>query len=435
MNLRQFRRLDDRVYLHRGTPGDWLARHSASCAAAAEFGADGTNEISKSLFWRTSDERNIAIAIDHVGHQSGETAGPDGETFAGISEDVFGYARYLRDDVRSGEYRHGPARVIRVPKASGIGTRPIHILNFSDRVMHRAVVQVIAPLLENVFGSCLIYGGRPGKSREHALAMAEFLSSQQRPVWLCEDLADAFEHVPQRRLLDIANKYMPAPDFGELLEKMIITERRIGLRQGPGSSPPLLNLFLFHHLDRRWTKQPAPLLRYVDDLLVLCRTCDEAIQMREELKRILEPTGMRLKQGNGGATTFKNLHEGNTAKWLGFQIRAGSDGFHFGASVAQRWKEKLALLAAEGATPAEVGSRILNLAAQLGPTYEHQKPPKCHAWVVKTIAACGLTGVPLYEEFYRTWRGSYLRWQRIRHETRAVAIADDPTLADACGGT
>ena len=38
-----------------------------------------------------------------------------------------------------------------------------------------------------------------------------------------------------------------------------------------------------------------PLVRYVDDILVLCRSKDEAYEARDDLEHILVPAGMPLK--------------------------------------------------------------------------------------------------------------------------------------------
>ena len=88
----------------------------------------------------------------------------------------------------------------------------------------------------------------------------------------------------------------------------------------------LLNVYLHHHLDRRWRRKHAdvPLLRWADDLLVLCRTQEEAQQVYQDLKSLLLPAGMRLKSDPERA--IHDLAGGDRAEWLGFRLSKGAGG-------------------------------------------------------------------------------------------------------------
>src|SRR5262249_2770524 len=145
----------------------------------------------------------------------------------------------------------------------------------------------------------LSFGFRPGPAPHlRALATASRLARQLGAwVWLAVDLKDAFTSVPLNRLLDVVKKYLPTDELIAFLKTVVISERVQGLRQGGPLSPLLLNLYLHHHLDRKWrASQPdVPLIRYADDLLLLCESPEEAAQAYDDLKDLLQPTGMVIK--------------------------------------------------------------------------------------------------------------------------------------------
>ena len=75
-----------------------------------------------------------------------------------------------------------------------------------------------------------------------------------------------------------ALKRLPAKELVTLILKLIHNGRKRGIQQGGPLSPLLLNEYLDHFLDKPWEKAAVaiPLLRYVDDLLALCKTKKEA---------------------------------------------------------------------------------------------------------------------------------------------------------------
>src|ERR1019366_4129 len=97
----------------------------------------------------------------------------------------------------------GKSRTVKVRKTSGNGTRQLTLLDLFDRVVQRAAVQILQPLLDPLFLPFSL-GFRPNRDREHALARAEALAvTERRWCWVVEDLRNAFDLVPQRRLLNV----------------------------------------------------------------------------------------------------------------------------------------------------------------------------------------------------------------------------------------
>ena len=84
-------------------------------------------------------------------------------------------------------------------------------------------------------------------------------------------------------------------------------------------SPCLCNLYL-HRLDRQWTERGrGVLVRFADDLLVMCRTQAEADAALASLRQILAELGLQLKDAK---TRIVHLKEGGEGlDFLGFHHR------------------------------------------------------------------------------------------------------------------
>src|SRR5215472_6892747 len=211
----------------------------------------------------------------------------------------------------------------KVPKTSGNGYRTLTIPSIVDRLVQRAIVQTIQPYLD-VFLTDNCLGYRPGSDTIKALARAEHLAVTGNCwVWLTEDLRNAFDNVPQRRLLDVVRLHVPDERMLHLLERVVLTKTKRGLRQGGNLSPLLLNVYLDHFLDKKWLRQhpDIPLLRWADDLLVLCRNLEEGQQAYQDLQRLLSPTGMTFKGTPEQA--IHDLRDSGYADWLGYRLSAG----------------------------------------------------------------------------------------------------------------
>jgi integrase len=213
---------------------------------------------------------------DYLRRHGGAAPGPNGKTYDDFTNrEVWELLLAISRAIRSGTYRPGPDREVKIPKASGRGHRTLRLQNIEDRVVARAIVQIIQLLLDPGFDE-YSYGYRPGLDRRHALATAIHLAeTENRMRWVFEDAKDAFDNVPINRLLDIVRRRLPAAaDLWVLIERVLENDTGRGLRQGSPLAPLMLNLYLDHFLDRVWRRllPDTPLLRSADDLLVLCRT-------------------------------------------------------------------------------------------------------------------------------------------------------------------
>jgi RNA-directed DNA polymerase len=103
------------------------------------------------------------------------------------------------------------------------------------------------------------------------------------------------------------------------MEEGAVRRSANGTPQGGVVSPLLCNVYL-HRLDRDWqTRGQGVLVRYADDLVVMCKTEPEARYALETLQTALSELGLDLKQAK---TRIVHLREGGEGfDFLGFHHR------------------------------------------------------------------------------------------------------------------
>jgi group II intron reverse transcriptase/maturase len=147
--------------------------------------------------------------------------------------------------------------------------------------------------------------------------------------WALEtDIADCFEAIPHDRLMSAIEERIVDRHILKLLRALLragvmqdgaVRREVTGTPQGGVISPLLANVYL-HRADRQWqTRGVGVLVRYADDLVVMCQTKREAEEALEALRSILAELGLEL---NEAKTRIVHLREGGEGiDFLGFHHR------------------------------------------------------------------------------------------------------------------
>jgi len=279
-------------------------------------------------------------------------AGIDRQTIADVEE--YGIAKLLDGligDLRNGRWRPLPARRVFIPKPGREELRPLSIPSVRDRIVQAATKIVIEPIFEADFMPCS-FGFRPRKSAHDALQVLIDESWKGR-LWVLEsDVANCFEAIPHSGLMSAIEERITDRHVLKLLRTMLragvlqdgaVRRGDTGTPQGGVISPVLCNVYL-NRLDRQWAKRGhGVLVRYADDLLVMCKARTEAEDAREALTVILAELGLEPKQAK---TRIVRLVEGGEGvDFLGFHhrwVRSRDARFKHVAFLA-RWPSRQAM--------------------------------------------------------------------------------------------
>lgn len=425
MTIKELEEQNKRVDRHRGSCAEWLERHEQVCREAVGFGPAGVRLVAGHLFARAAAMNNLLMAWNHVKERSGRTAGPDGLTCEHFDErEKCEFLRSVLEAIHADKYRHGGTKPYKRPKRSG-GFRWIHVPDLIDRVVQRAIVQAVQPLLDAMFDP-RSFGYRRGVSRFNALAVAERYAAGGRTVWLAEDLKNAFDSVPVERSLRVFRKFLPCPRLAKLVERAVWRDGGVGLIQGGPLSPLLLNLYLHHVLDGPWRARGSlpPLLRYSDNVLAACASADEAARARQELERLLLPAGFMLKPPRDGDSTVRDLGRGMTVTWLGFDVALAEGRLVYSIPVASL-NALFERLERDSPAPAadrvgQAGYSVMAWLREMGPAYRDVRRDACFDAIFAIGRDLGVDLTPSLQSFKEAWRKANRRWHAIRRDAMAT---------------
>jgi RNA-directed DNA polymerase len=249
--------------------------------------------------------------------------GIDKTTLAAVEE--YGVARLLDElasELKGKTYRPLPARRVLIPKpgAPAGERRPLSIPSVRDRVVQAAVKIVLEPVFEADFLP-VSFGFRPRRSPHDALQVLIDECWQGRR-WVVEtDIASCFSAIPHEQLMEAVQERVCDQSVLKLLRVMLragvmedgqVRRAVTGTPQGGPLSPLMCNVYL-HRLDRAWDEHDGGLVRFADDLVVMCWSASQAERALERLRVLLASLGLEPK-----AAKTRIVH-----------LEAGGEGFDF----------------------------------------------------------------------------------------------------------
>jgi group II intron reverse transcriptase/maturase len=233
----------------------------------------------------------------------------------------------LADELQAGSWRPLPARRVFIPKPGTTEQRPLSIPAVRDRVVQAAVKIVLEPVFEADMLPCS-FGFRPKRSVHDALQVLLDESWQGRR-WVVEtDIADCFSAIPHDELMQAVQERVCDQALLKLLRAMLragvmqdgqLRRPVTGTPQGGVISPLLCNVYL-HRLDRAWsTSEHGVLVRFADDVLVMCKSRAQAEAALARLRDLLAELGLQPKEAK---TRIVHLEVGGEGvDFLGFHHR------------------------------------------------------------------------------------------------------------------
>jgi len=235
--------------------------------------------------------------------------GIDGVRWDEYAESLESNLQDLHARVHGGRYRAKPTRRAYIEKADG-RLRPLGIATVEDKLLQRAVVEVLEAVYEEDFLG-FSYGFRRGRSQHDALDALATGIQMRKVNWVLDvdirGFFDAIDHgwmlrfvehrIGDRRILRLIQKWLNAG----VMEDGKRRQSRKGSPQGATVSPLLANIYLHYVLDlwiQQWRKRNANgdmiVVRYADDLALGFQSQHDAERFQRELRERLRKFSLEI---------------------------------------------------------------------------------------------------------------------------------------------
>jgi RNA-directed DNA polymerase len=259
--------------------------------------------------------------------------GVDQVTWDAYGQDLRANLEDLLGRVHSGAYRASPSRRVYIPKADG-RQRPLGIATLEDKIVQRAVVEVLNAIYEEDFLG-FSYGFRPGRGPHDALDALSVGIERKKVNWVLDaDIRDFFtsldhgwlqkflEHrIADKRVLRLIGKWVSAG----VIEDGAWTASEVGAPQGASASPLLANVYLHYVLDRwarQWRRRNAHgdviIVRFADDFVAGFEHQADAQQFLVDLRERLAKFALELHPDKTRLIEFgRNAARNRAARGVG----------------------------------------------------------------------------------------------------------------------
>jgi RNA-directed DNA polymerase len=305
----------------------WVERSvwTEAMLTALEKGVKGGRWYS--LMDKVYTRSNLESAWQQVRKNKG-SSGIDKQSIAMFEDHASDRLDKLHEELRSGRYRANDIRRSYIKKTGSKKKRPLGIPTVKDRIVQTALRNAIQPIFERKFHEHS-YGYRPRRDAKDALRRVTSLMAEGYHWIVDADIASFFDTIDHGILLDEVKKEIVDSRILGLLEQYmtqtIWDEMRTwtpeqGTPQGGPISPLLSNIYL-HPVDMELRKAGYEMVRYADDLVLLCRSEAEAKEALTYLQKLMEERKLKL---HAEKTRIVETSEKGGFDFLGYHFERGT---------------------------------------------------------------------------------------------------------------
>ena len=315
--------------------GGCLQRDSTECkeyagAQSAVRPEAGETEVREPrLLERILFRDNMNRAYKRVKANKG-APGVDGMTVEEALPWLKEHGKELTESIQSGKYKPQPVRRKEIPKPDG-GVRKLGIPSVKDRIVQQAIAQKLMPIYEPLFADGS-YGYRPGRSAQDAIFKIRGYGDEGYEWAVLLDLSKYFDTLNHEKLLNLLRKEINDERVIQLIKRFlksgvmengVVMPTEEGSPQGGPLSPLLANVYL-NEFDHEYERRGVPVIRYADDIVLLCRSQRAAERLLESSIRYLEGK-LKLKV-NREKSHIAKVNATKKFKFLGFAFGKGKEG-------------------------------------------------------------------------------------------------------------
>ncbi len=230
--------------------------------------------------------------------------------------------------LKQGTYKPREIRRAFIEKPGSKEKRPLGIPCVRDRVVQMGLRHAIEPIFEIGFGEHS-YGFRPNRGCKDALRRVDRLVRTEGRRWILDaDIRSYFETINHDKLMEMISEKIADGRIlkliGSFLTQPVMEALKAwtpeeGCPQGSVISPLLANIYL-DPLDQLLTQSGYDWVRYADDLVVMCKTEEEAHECLAVMETWMTNMGLSLHPEK---TKIVDIRQVNARfEFLGYRFQA-----------------------------------------------------------------------------------------------------------------
>lgn len=309
----------------------------AGAQSAVQPGNEETAGRSQKLLEAILYRDNLNRAYKRVKANKG-APGVDGMTVEEALPWLKEHGKEMTEAIRSEKYKPTAVRRKEIPKPDG-GVRKLGIPTVKDRIVQQAIAQQLMPQYEPKFSEGS-YGYRDAIFKIRGYADEGY-------EWAVQlDLSKYFDTLNHEKLLNLLRETIKDERVIQLIKKFLksgVMENGVkiatteGSPQGGPLSPLLANVYL-NEFDCEYERRGVPVIRYADDIVLLCKSQRAAERLLESSIRYLE--GKLKLRVNRDKSHIARVNATKNFKFLDFAYGKGKDGLFIRAHPKALLKAK-----------------------------------------------------------------------------------------------
>mgnify|MGYP001584337351 CR=1 FL=1 len=222
-------------------------------------------------------------------------AGIDGQSLSDYADNLDANLNQLLCELQTKQYQPLAVKRVEIPKADG-GTRLLGIPAVRDRIVQQVLLSLLQPIFDPEFHPSS-YGYRPKRSCHDAISKATLFIREYSRRWAIDmDLSKCFDTLDHDLIINGIKRKVTDGSILKLIKQFLSSGVMVGKSwqtsdmgspQGGVISPLLANIYL-DAFDQEMKRRQHRIVRYADDILILCRTQAAAENALQSATQILE---------------------------------------------------------------------------------------------------------------------------------------------------
>ena len=247
-----------------------------------------------SLYSRMLDIDALHSGFKKVWKAKG-AAGIDGQSLSDYAGNLVENLQQLQHELRTKQYQPLAVKRVEIPKDNG-GVRLLGIPAVRDRIVQQTLLNILQPIFDPGFHPSS-YGYRPRRSCHDAISKATVFIRQYGRRWVVDmDLSKCFDRLDHEIIIASVRRRVTDGSVLKLIKQFLRSGVMVGNEweasetgspQGGVISPLLANIYL-DAFDQEMRRRSHRIVRYADDILILCGSRSAAENALASATHILE---------------------------------------------------------------------------------------------------------------------------------------------------